>query len=127
MKALTVRQPYAELIADGIKTLEVRSRPTRHRGPLAIHAAQTVAPEFRGIDWAEAYPRGLVVCVVNVVGCHELTTADLEEAWLPDWFFDEVQGLLHAWELENPRRTEPFACKGALNLWQLATEPIIAA
>lgn len=38
MKALTVRQPWASLIAAGVKTIETRSWSTRYRGPLAIHA-----------------------------------------------------------------------------------------
>ena len=29
MRALSIRQPYAELILRGIKTIEYRSRPTR--------------------------------------------------------------------------------------------------
>lgn len=38
MKALTVRQPWASLIAAGVKTIETRSWSTKYRGPLAIHA-----------------------------------------------------------------------------------------
>lgn len=39
MKALTVRQPWATLIAIGAKTIETRSWSTMYRGELAIHAA----------------------------------------------------------------------------------------
>jgi hypothetical protein len=38
MKAITIRQPWAQLIAAGLKTIETRSWPTKYRGPLAIHA-----------------------------------------------------------------------------------------
>ena len=41
MKALSIRQPWAELIIRGIKDVENRSWSTEHRGPLAIHAART--------------------------------------------------------------------------------------
>jgi hypothetical protein len=41
VKALTIRQPWATLIADGVKTIETRSWSTRHRGPLAVHAGLT--------------------------------------------------------------------------------------
>ena len=37
MKALTVRQPWASLIAVGAKRVETRSWPTAYRGPRAIH------------------------------------------------------------------------------------------
>lgn len=43
MKALTLWQPWATLIAIGAKTIETRSWSTNHRGPLAIHAAKTTA------------------------------------------------------------------------------------
>lgn len=40
MKMLSVRQPWANLIAMGIKSIETRSWPTKYRGPLAIHAGK---------------------------------------------------------------------------------------
>lgn len=42
MKALTVRQPWASLIACGAKTIETRSWRTSYRGWLAIHAGKTI-------------------------------------------------------------------------------------
>lgn len=50
MKALTLHQPWASLIALGVKTIETRSWSTRYRGPLAIHAGRTLVPGHRG-DW----------------------------------------------------------------------------
>lgn len=38
MKAITIWQPYASLIAAGLKEYETRSWPTRYRGPIAIHS-----------------------------------------------------------------------------------------
>ncbi len=51
MRALSIRQPYAELILRGIKTIEYRSRPTRIIGErFYIFAARTPGtPEA----WAE--------------------------------------------------------------------------
>ena len=40
MKALTLWQPWASLIAVGAKTIETRSWSTAYRGPLLIHAAK---------------------------------------------------------------------------------------
>lgn len=39
MKALTVWQPWASLLAQGEKKYETRGWPTKYRGPIAIHAA----------------------------------------------------------------------------------------
>lgn len=38
MKALTLHQPHATLVALGVKAIETRSWSTPYRGPLAIHA-----------------------------------------------------------------------------------------
>jgi len=40
MKVLSVKQPWAWLIVEGIKPVENRSWNTAHRGPLLIHACQ---------------------------------------------------------------------------------------
>lgn len=44
MKALTLHQPWASLVALGVKTIETRSWGTSYRGPLAIHAGTTRPP-----------------------------------------------------------------------------------
>ena len=40
MKALTLTQPWATLVAMGAKRIETRSWTTNYRGPLAIHAGK---------------------------------------------------------------------------------------
>lgn len=43
MKALTLTQPWATLVAIGAKTIETRSWLTTYRGRIAIHAAKGIA------------------------------------------------------------------------------------
>jgi hypothetical protein len=50
VKALTVRQPHAQLIALGVKTIETRSWQTAFRGPLLIHAGLHTPDHFYGED-----------------------------------------------------------------------------
>ena len=45
MKAITLTQPWATLIAIGAKRFETRSWRPRHLGPIAIHAAKGFPPE----------------------------------------------------------------------------------
>ena len=40
MKAITIWQPWAQLVAVGAKNYETRSWSTRYRGAIAIHAAK---------------------------------------------------------------------------------------
>jgi hypothetical protein len=42
MRALSVRQPWAWAIVTGLKPVENRTWPTAYRGPVLIHAGQTV-------------------------------------------------------------------------------------
>lgn len=42
MKALSFRQPRAELLLQGRKTMDLRSYNTHYRSRMAIHASQTV-------------------------------------------------------------------------------------
>jgi len=43
MRALTIHQPWASLIAAGLKTIETRAWATKHRGQIVIHAGQQAA------------------------------------------------------------------------------------
>ena len=42
MKAISVRQPWAELIIRGEKTLDLRTYQINYTGPLAIHASSII-------------------------------------------------------------------------------------
>lgn len=53
MRAITIRQPWAQLIVDGHKPIENRSWSTKWRGPLLIHAGlqyDTTARMPEGVD-----------------------------------------------------------------------------
>ena len=54
MKVLTLHQPWASLIACGIKTIETRSWSTKYRGPLAIHAAKNESA-LHYLGWLEEH------------------------------------------------------------------------
>jgi len=122
-RALTVRQPYAELILTGRKPIETRTWSTTHRGPLAIHAAGQVdrdacrrlgyAPDLQA-GGRHYLPRGALVGHVDLVDVLPLERADEDAAccpWSPGRF---------AWILASPRRLEaPLPMPGKLGLWRL--------
>ena len=57
MKALTLTQPWAMLVAIKAKTFETRSWSTDYRGPLAIHVSKRIPPEYRRlVYWAAPEP-----------------------------------------------------------------------
>lgn len=70
MRALTVSQPFASLIASGEKWVENRRRKIWFQGWLAIHAGSgTQYLTKRDLD---GYPVGAVVAVARSIGCFEL-------------------------------------------------------
>jgi hypothetical protein len=100
MKALTIRQPWADLILAGVKTREYRSWRVDYRGPLLIHAAKRKEP-FAEVP--RSTPRGGFVGVVDLVNIIVLEDADPSKRY--------------AWVLVSPRRIPFVAAKGRLGLF----------
>lgn len=88
MKAISLWQPWASLIANGAKKIETRSWPTNYRGPILIHAAKRMNKsellymacnwsycEALGLQMGGAYARvkelpfGAIVAVADLVDC----------------------------------------------------------
>jgi hypothetical protein len=55
MKALTIRQPWASLIIEGGKDIENRSRATKVRGWVLVHAGLSLEPADLVLDWCEGF------------------------------------------------------------------------
>lgn len=112
MRTLTVKQPWADLIAGGIKTIEVRSWTTRYRGPVLI----TASASHSRTDDARIHQRvsderlGITVCVVNLVDVRPATADDFDACG----GFDPSGSL--AWVLASPKLVSPLRVRGALGL-----------
>lgn len=123
MKALTICQPYAELIARGEKPIENRTWPTTYRGPLLIHAGKS--REWMDYEDGLRYPElafGALVASANLVACLLLTDV---APWPNRW--EHLRRHEHAngpwcWVLEDVRRITPVPCRGAQGLWELPPE-----
>ncbi len=116
MKCLTVWQPWAELIVMGVKDVENRSWPTRHRGPILIHAAARmrasdldVLADEHGIELERAaLAFGAILGAVDVVDCRREVMSPWHHAGAFGWY------------LANPRRLPaPIPCKGKLRLFNV--------
>lgn len=75
--ALSVRQPWAELIVRGRQATEIRSQPTRVRGRVWVYASLGRYPRADEMEWAEQYgldidrlPRGVLVGTVELFDCY---------------------------------------------------------
>ena len=120
MKALTLTQPWATLVAIGAKRIETRSLRTDYRGPLAIHAAkgfpridvfawytlgdcvkgELAAFDIRSFAQIEQLPRGVVVAVCNLLAVHEI----LQNHTGDEWNIMTLDGRKHTWRLTTEER-----------------------
>jgi len=115
MKALSLWQPYASLIADGRKKIETRHWELLYRGELAIHAAKKVdrtACVTFGYD-PDTIPRGAILCLVNVDSCVRFP----HDAAPPDVYGDFAAGRFGILMTLLDRFDKPVPAKGRQGLW----------
>jgi hypothetical protein len=147
MKALTLWQPWATLIAMGAKSIETRCWSTGYRGEIAIHSAAKMPPAWLGAssrtdpfrdeladlfsvrrdrderagkhvdDILRGLPYGKVVCIVNLVKIEETSVA---QQYISDRerVFGNYEDGRFAWHLELVEVIEPpIPVKGNRMLW----------
>ena len=147
MKALSVKQPWASLIAGGHKPLEIRSRRTHYRGPVLVLVCSSLKPDsITGYCPSWDYWKRLIrIFPENVKSKWHLdehsyspscTQQALKELPLgqalcvvnltdcrPMTKEDEFaawvpyQKELWAWVFQNIQPLKPFPVKGRLGLW----------
>ncbi len=140
MKAITIWQPWASLLATGAKQYETRSWATSYRGPIAIHAAKKDISDVLHI-----LPRHLANKMKETIGTElkdlptgsVIATAELVNVWsiayypgtylpvLGDYFVPERERAFgdwtsgrFAWEFSNMKLIDPVPAKGKQGLWR---------
>jgi hypothetical protein len=134
MKALSMTQPWASLLATGRKQIETRSWRTKYRGPIAIHAATKFPPNCTGLFWREPFriqlsiagirefhqlKTGAIIGVCEIVDC--IPTEEIREGLCyPEINFGDYSDGRWAWLCRNAvsLHDRPITCKGALSLWE---------
>lgn len=131
MKAVSLTQPWATLVAAGIKKIETRSWATSHRGPLAIHATGSFPAEARELCLGEPFlaaleragvksppdlPLGAVLAVCRLEAVWRIE----KEHWIPQDqapFGDFTPGRF-AWDLKDiDCFPEPIPASGRPGIW----------
>lgn len=109
MKALSVKQPFADNIIFHGKDIENRTWRTKFRGTVAIHAGMKFH-DYADLSDEEKKEmvRGAIVGVVDVVDCVDKHKSK--------WFQKGFYGFV----LKNPRPLKkPIPCKGMLGFWKV--------
>lgn len=103
MKALSVKQPWANMIANGEKTIETRTWSTKYRGPLLIVSSKE--PDIA--------PAGFALAVADLVDCRPMSVLDEANAKCPKY-----EGA-YSWILRNVRAIDPFPVRGQPSLFDV--------
>lgn len=106
LKALSLKQPWANMIAAGEKTIETRRWPTDYRGPLLIVSSKT--PDIP--------PAGCAVALATLVDCRPMTRLDEHSARCP------VYPGAFAWVLRDVRPLKAFPVRGRLGIYDVVVE-----
>jgi len=111
MKTLSIRQPFAWLVATGKREYDIRTWATDYRGKILIHAAKT--------NCAAAWKDAQEIEEFDVSDCPKVFGAIIGEAELVDveWV-DELKWYF--WFFENAKLyKKPIPYKGKLHLFDV--------
>jgi hypothetical protein len=147
MKAISMTQPWATLLAIGGNVIETRGWSTRYRGPLAIHAAKSFPSAARalcrqspfreslanaGYSDERLLPLGAIIARVELVDVMSFdgSSADLirarsEEGTLPrhELAFGDFSAGRFGFVVRNVcKLREPIPARGMLSLWEVPQE-----
>lgn len=110
IKAISVKQPWANLIASGEKTIETRTWATEYRGEVLIVSSKTPA----------IHPAGFAIAIVKLVDCRPMVRRDEMAACCP------VYEGAFSWVLRDIKRIKPFPVRGQLGLYDVELPTDIA-
>jgi len=124
MKCLSVSQPFADLIVQGKKTIELRNWNTNFRGFFLIHAPLRIKlEEYKRLKLkTKNIRRGVIIGKVEIVdvkkyNSHSEIKKDFKSHLASKKFFDKRYGFC----LKNPKEFRvPIPCKGKLGFFEVA-------
>ena len=130
-KVLSIKEPFASLIANEIKHIETRSWKTNYRGEIYIHASLT-SNSLQGRDELKE-----LVKTIDVKPSYILCKATLKDCILMDEkFIKDIKNNLqkyicgryeigrYAWVLTNVKKIKPIKAKGKLGIWNYDNEDL---
>ena len=105
IKAISLNQPWASMIANGKKTIETRRWQTSYRGDLLI--CSTKKPIIPGLCC------GYALCVVTIWDCQPMCKDDEKAACC------ELYDGAYAWFLKEIQQILPFSVRGMQGFYEV--------
>ena len=118
MKTLSLKQPFAELVASGKKKIELRKWSTKFRGEFLIHASKIPDKEamkrfdFRGL------PYGFIVGKATLIDVKDYRKNKKEFKKDKNLHLADESFGNFGFVLENVERIKPIPAKGSLGFWE---------
>lgn len=125
MKAISLKQPWANWVALGLKTLETRTWSTKYRGPLLICASNNydlgaaLVGKLHGRP-TSGQPTGMAIAQCELVDCRPMTSLDEEKA-----LYTYEPGRF-VFVLANIKPISPFGVKGKLGIFDVEYKEVYA-
>lgn len=125
MKVISIKQPYASLIAYGYKEYEFRKWKTNYRGTIYIHASKEIDKEAmeKYKELNIEYKTGCIIAKAKLTNCIEIND-DFKTYIKPKNNYPFVYNNVlsknnnkYAFELKNIEFIEPIYIKGQLGIW----------
>lgn len=125
MKAITIKQPFASLIAAGLKEYEFRTWKTKYRGEILIHAGKGVdkkaMKKFEQLNLE--YPSGCIIAKVTLADCIKVDDElrkklNERNAEIYSSIIKHTEWEGYGFKLENIVKIEPMPAKGKLSIWE---------
>ena len=121
MKVLSIKQPWAYLIANGIKDIENRNWKTKFRGDFLIHASKSFDKEGMLFVQSLKLLKNKTPLDFNYGGIVGITTLiDCADTHNSHWFFGK-----YGFVLENSRPLHFYPFKGRLNFFNIDSDTAI--
>ena len=124
MKAISIKEPFASLIASGVKKIETRSWKTNYRGELFIHASKIPVQTLRDNILKDVTKDmnlncGNIICKCNLVDCVYMDKKFIENIKQNpiEYSVGEYKIGRYAWILEDIELIVPIPINGKLNVW----------
>ena len=124
MKVLSIKEPFATLVKDGVKRYETRSWKTNYRGEIYIHASiglSTSLNKEKGMSYLKSDIKpGYILCRCNLVDCILMDEDFINyiETETNEKDYGDYRLGRYAWELEVLEVLEtPILAKGRLCIW----------
>ena len=116
MKALSLKQPWAELVLLGRKKIEIRKWNTKFRGKFLIHASKVPDDEAMKRFGFEELPVGMIVGEAELMDVKKYSPVEFEKD--KNLHLATSEFGKHGFILENVKRIKEIPAKGALGLWE---------